>query len=51
MLRKTIIDGRVQFVVEKPLINNILNKKKYTKYIHPEYEHQNIIYTKYLIIL
>jgi len=46
MLRKTIIDGRVQFVVEKPLINNILNKKNYTQYVLPEYKHQNIIYTK-----
>ena len=36
MLRKTIINGRVQFVVEKPLINNIINKKNYTKYVAPE---------------
>jgi hypothetical protein len=35
MLRKTIIDGRVQVVVEKPLINNILNKKNYTQYVRP----------------
>ena len=36
MLRKTIINGRVQFVVEKPLINNIINKKSYTTYVAPE---------------
>ena len=35
MLRKTIIDGRVQFVVEKPLINHIINKKTYTSYVIP----------------
>ena len=46
MLRKTIIDGRVQFVVEKPLINNILNKKTYTQYVPPEYERPHIHYTK-----
>ena len=45
MLRKTIIDGRVQFVVEKPLINNIINKKNYTQYIHPE-QVPNKQYTK-----
>jgi mannosyltransferase OCH1-like enzyme len=36
MLRKTIINGRVQFVVEKPLINNIINKKAYTPYVAPK---------------
>ncbi len=36
MLRKTIINGRVQFVVEKPLINNIINKKSYTQYVAPQ---------------
>lgn len=36
MLRKTIINGRIQFVLEKPLINNIISKKIYTPYVPPQ---------------
>jgi len=35
MLRKTVINGRIQFIIEKPLINHIINKKTYTEYVIP----------------